>query len=447
MNNTNSPTLKRSLSVKYLVFFGLAFMAPTTLFATYGVAVDSTNGMIPTAYIVALLVMLFTAYSYAQLVKAFPTAGAAYTFTQKSLSPHVGFLVGWTILLGYAFSPMISSLFLGIAMKAYFPSIPMYIWIILFILIITVVNILGITIAAKFNAGVLLLQLGTFVLFIAFSIKGLLNGQGAGTLFSILPFIDSNANMPEIMGIIPVLAFSFLGFDAVTTLSEEAKNPKKSIPRAIYLITIIGGASFIIGSYFLQLVWPEYQTFKDPESAYLEIAMYIGGNFLVSYMVAEGAMACFGSAVASGASASRILYAMGREGVLPSKIFGYLSPKYRTPVFNLLIIGGIALSALFLSLTLAVSLINFGALLTFTLVNLSVIAHYYVRKKQRSIMGTIRYLILPLIGASLTGLFFLKLDIHSLIVGGIWFTAGFVYLLILTNMFRQPPPELAVEEA
>src|SRR5690606_2575130 len=160
------------LSVKYLVFFGLAFMAPTTLFATYGVAVDSTNGMIPTAYIVALLVMLFTAYSYAQLVKAFPTAGAAYTFTQKSLIPHVGFLVGWTILLGYAFSPMISSLFLGIAMKAYFPSIPMYIWIILFILIITVVNILGITIAAKFNAGVLLLQLGTFVLFIAFSIKG-----------------------------------------------------------------------------------------------------------------------------------------------------------------------------------------------------------------------------------------------------------------------------------
>ncbi|HBZ08861.1 MAG TPA: amino acid permease [Bacillus bacterium] len=447
MNHTNSPTLKRSLSLKYVVFFGLAFMAPTTLFATYGVAVQSTNGMISTAYMIALLVMLFTAYSYAQMVKAFPTAGGAYTFTQKSFSPHVGFMVGWTILLDYVFSPMITSLFLGIAMRAYFPSIPMYIWIILFIIIITTVNILGITLAAKFNTGVLLLQFGSFILFILFSIKGLLNGQGAGTILSVLPFIDSNSDMPEIMSIIPVLCFSFLGFDAVTTLAEETKNPEKSIPKAIYLITIIGGVLYILGSYFLQLAWPEYQTFNDPEASYIEIGMYIGGNFLVSYMLAEGTITCFGSAIASGASASRILYAMGRDGVLPAKIFGYLSPKYRTPVFNLLIIGSIAFCSLFLSLTLAVSLINFGALLTFTLVNLSVIAHYYFRKNQRSIMGTIRYLIIPLIGASLTGLFFLKLDSHSLIVGGIWFALGFIYLLNLTKMFRQPPPELNFEEA
>ncbi|MBT2645459.1 APC family permease [Bacillus sp. ISL-34] len=445
--NTDSPTLKRSLSLKYIVFFGLSFMAPTTLFATYGVAVHSTNGMISTAYGVALLVMLFTAYSYAQLVKAFPTAGAAYTFTQKSLSPHIGFLVGWSILLDYVFSPMISSLFLGIAMKAYFPSIPMYFWIIIFILTITVVNILGITVAAKFNTVILFLQFGTFALFTVFSIKGLLNGQGAGTLFSILPFIDSNSNMPDIMSIVPVLCFSFLGFDAVTTLSEEAKDPKRTIPRAIYLITIIGGALYIVGSYFLQIVWPDYQSFNNPESAYMEIAMYVGGNFLISYMLAEGTMSCFASAIASGSSASRILYAMGRERVLPVKIFGYLSPKYHTPVFNILIIGAIAFSSLFLSLTFAVSLINFGALLTFTFVNLSVIAHFFFQKKQRSIMGTIRYLIIPLIGASLTGLFFVKLDIHSLILGGVWLALGFLYLLNLTNMFRQPPPELVFEEA
>ncbi|MBM7587384.1 L-asparagine transporter-like permease [Bacillus pakistanensis] len=311
MNHANSPTLKRSLSLKYVVFFGLAFMAPTTLFSTYGVAVHGTNGMLSTAYIIALIVMFFTAYSYAQLVKAFPNAGAAYTFTQKSLSPHIGFLVGWTILLDYVFSPMISALLLGIAMNAYFPSIPMFIWIILFIITITIVNILGITVAAKFNTAILFLQFGTFALFIAFSIKGLLNGHGAGTLFSILPFMDSNSNMPDIMSMIPVLCFSFLGFDAVTTLSEETKNPRKSIPRAIYLITIIGGVLYIFGSYFLQLIWPDFQSFKNPESAYMEIALYIGGNFLTSYILAEGIMASFSSAVASGTSASRILYAMG----------------------------------------------------------------------------------------------------------------------------------------
>lgn len=183
MNHSNTPTLKRSLPLKYVVFFGLAFMAPTTLFSTYGVAVQSTDGMITTAYIVALIVMLFTAYSYAQMVKAFPNAGAAYTFTQKSLSPHIGFLVGWTIILDYMFSPMISALLLGIAMKAYFPLIPMYIWIILFIVTVTIINILGIKIAAKLNMGLLFLQFGTLALFTIFSIKGLLNGQGAGTLF------------------------------------------------------------------------------------------------------------------------------------------------------------------------------------------------------------------------------------------------------------------------
>ncbi|MDF2680531.1 MAG: family permease, partial [Brevibacillus sp.] len=187
--------------------------------------------------------------------------------------------------------------------------------------------------------------------------------------------------------------------------------------------------------------------FTDPEAAYIEIAMYIGGNFLTSYILAEGIMSTFSSAVASGASASRILYAMGRERVLPAKIFGYLSPKYYTPVYNIVIIGGIALSALFISLTTAVSLISFGALFAFTLVNISVIAHYYFRKKQRSFVGALRYLIIPLIGGSLTGFFWIKLDIHSLILGGTWFAIGFLYLLNLTKMFRQPPPEIVFEEA
>ncbi|MFM1653622.1 APC family permease [Brevibacillus sp. B_LB10_24] len=447
MGNADSPTLKRSLTLKYVVFFGLAFMAPKTFFSTYGVAVQSTNGMLPTAYAIALVVMLFTAYSYAQLVKAFPKAGAAYTFTQKSISPHIGFIVGWTIIIDYMFSPMISSLLVGIALKAYFPSIPMFVWILSFIVIMTTVNILGIKFAANLNMYLLLLQILLFALFFILTMKGLLAGKGAGTLFSTAPFFDSEIPLPALLSVVPILCFTFLGFDAVTALSEETKNPAKTLPKAIYSITLIGGFLYIAGSYFAQLIYPEFQSFKNPESAYLEIAMYIGGNIFTSIFVAIGLTAGFASAVASGTSASRILYAMGRENVLPKKIFGYLSPKYRTPVFNILIVGVIALSALFLNLTTAVSLINFGALFAFFFVNLAVVAHYYFRKKQRSFQGTIRYLIIPLIGAALIGLFFIKLDKHSLMLGGIWLLTGFVYLLNLTKMFRQPPPELAFEEA
>ncbi|MBI0578674.1 APC family permease [Neobacillus cucumis] len=447
MNQTSSPTLKRSLSLKFVVFFGLTFMAPTTMFSTYGVAVTSTNGMLPTAYAIALIVMLFTAYSYAELVKAFPNAGAAYTFAQKSISPHLGFLVGWTIILDYVFSPMISSLLNAIALHAMFPSVPMFVWIISFIVIITIVNILGIKLAANFNTILLLLQVFSFVLFLVLSIKGIFAGRGAGTLFSTVPFYDSHIKVPTLLSIIPILCFSFLGFDAVTTLSEETKEPRKTLPRAIYIITLIGGFMFISGTYVLQLIYPAFQSFKNPESAYIDIAMYVGGNIFTSVFNAIGLTAAFASAVASGTSASRILYAMGREDVLPKKIFGYLSPKYRTPVFNILIIGVIALSALFLNLTTAISLINFGALFAFFFVNLSVIAHYFIRKKQRSFKGTIQYLIIPLIGTALIGLLITKLDKHSLLLGGTWLIIGFIYLLNLTKMFRQLPPELGLEEA
>jgi putrescine importer len=447
MEKTNAPTLKRSLTLMPVIFFGLAFMAPKTFFSTYGVAVHSTNGMMPTAYAIALVVMLFTAYSYAQLVKAFPNAGAAYTFTQKSISPHIGFIVGWTIIIDYILSPMISSLILGIALKAYFPSIPMFVWIIGFSAFITAVNILGIKLAVKLNTYMLLSQILLFVLFFVLTIKGLLAGRGAGVLFSTVPFLDSEVNVSALLSVVPILCFSFLGFDAVTTLSEETKDPARTLPKAIYLITLIGGFLFITGSYFSQLIFPDFQSFKNPESAYLEIAMYIGGNIFSSLFIVVGLATTTASAVASGTSASRILYAMGRESVLPKKIFGYVSPKYRTPVVNILIVGVVSLSALFLNLTTAVSLISFGALFAFFFVNLSVVAHYFFRKKQRSFKGTIQYLIIPLIGAALIGLFFIELDKHSLLLGGIWLLIGFIYLLNLTKVFRQPPPELSFKEA
>lgn len=447
MEHTGAPTLTRSLTLKYVVFFGLAFMAPKTFFSTYGVSVHSTNGMMPTAYAIALVVMLFTAYSYVQLVKAFPNAGAAYTFTQKSISPHLGFIVGWTIIIDYLFSPLISSLILGIALKAYVPAVPMSVWIISFVVLFTVVNILGIKLAARLNTYLLLLQILLFVLFFVLSIKGLLAGKGAGTLFSPLPFYDPAVSMSNLLAVVPILCFSFLGFDAVTTLAEETKDPNRTLPKAIYLVTLIGGFLFIAGSYFAQLIFPDFQSFKNPPSAYMEIAMDLGGHFFTSLFVAVGITASFASAVASGTSASRILYAMGRENVLPKKLFGYLSPKYHTPVFNLLLIGAVTLSALFLDLMTAVSLINFGALFAFFFVNVSVIVHYYVRKKQRSFAGTIRYLVMPVIGAALIGLFFIELDAHSLILGGTWLLLGFIYLVKVTKMFRQPPPQLAVEEA
>ncbi|MGE7907940.1 APC family permease [Peribacillus sp. NPDC094092] len=443
---SQSSTLTRALSLRHVVLFGLAFMAPLTVFVTYGVAIESTQGMIPTAYAIALVVMLFTAYSYGMMSKEFPIAGSSYTFTQKAISPHVGFLVGWTILIDYVFSPMISSLIVGLYASAYFPSVPMFVWIILFIAIISTVNILGVKIAANFNMYVVIFQVLFFVLFAILSIRGLLEGKGTGTLFSSLPFFDPNVKMSTILSVVPLLCFSFLGFDAVSTLSEETKNPKTTLPKAILLITMIGGILFIVVTYFAQMIFPNFDSFISPDTAANHIMVFIGGNLLNSIFTAVMITTSFASAAASSASSSRILYAMGRENVLPKKVFGYLSPKFHTPVYNLLLIGVIALSAIYMDIDAAVSLINFGALFAFMAVNLSVIFHYFIRKKKRSVKGTILYLIIPLMGAFFSGLFLVKSSMHALILGGCWLACGILYLLYLTKMFRQKPPQLHFEE-
>ena len=436
-------SLQGSLRLGHVVFFGLAFLAPISIFSIYGVAIQSSKGMIASAYVIASIVMLFTAYSYGMLVKAFPTAGAAYSFAQKSINSQVGFIVGWTILLDYMFCPLISALFFGIFATSYFPDVPFYVFILFFVSVITIVNVLGIKIAANFNALLLTFQIIFCLSFIVISMNGLINGKGMGTLISTLPFFDPNVKWASVLAIVPLLSFTYLGFDAVTTLAEETENPRKTLPKAMFLITIIASLLFIAISYFAQLVYTDIDSFIDPESAAMQIFAYIGGNIFVSIFVAIWSTAGLASAVASSSSAARVLYVMGREHVLPNKFFGYLSPKYHTPVFNLLLVAVVAMGALVLDVLTVTSFINFGALFAFTMVNLSVIFHYFIRLKKRKGKDTILYLVLPLIGAIFTGLFLIKLDVHSLLLGGLWLTGGLIYLIFLTKMFSQPLPDLS----
>ncbi|MCM3428252.1 APC family permease [Brevibacillus invocatus] len=292
-----------------------------------------------------------------------------------------------------------------------------------------------------------LLQVLVCVLFVAISMRDLLNGEGAGTLLSSQPFFDPQVSFPSLLAILPLLCFSFPGFDAVTTLAEETIEPEKTMPKAVMLITLLGGTLFVIVTYFAQLVQPNFQAFSSPDSAGMELFMQIGGNLLSAFFLAVVVLAAVASAVASGASGARILYAMGREGVLPKGFFGYLSPRFRTPVWNIIVIAVVAMMANFLDMLTATALINFGALLAFVFVNIAVIFHFYIRHQQRSGKGIILYLLLPLVGALFTGVFWMNLGATALILGGCWFLVGLGYLLYLTKLFRQPPPSLHFEEA
>lgn len=436
---------KKVLTLFPVVLFGLAYMVPLTVFSTYGIVAQITKGLLPAAYVVTLLAMLFTAFSYGRMVRAFPYAGSAYTYTQKSLGSYAGFFAGWVLLLDYLFLPMINYLLIGIYLNAEFSAVPVWVWILLAVTLVTFINIRGIKLVANVNFLLILFQVLFVVMFIILSIKALVSDGSVQSLFSITPFFSEDSSLSLVFSGAAILCLSFLGFDAVTTVSEETIDAKKTIPRAIFLVTMIGGGLFILVAYLGQLIYPDYNAFIDPDSAGLEIAAFLGGNVFKSLFLAAYIIGCIASATSSHASVSRLLFAMGRDSVLPKKVFGYISPKYHTPVLSTLIVGIAALAALIFDLETVSSFISFGALSAFSLVHLSVIAHFYIRGRKRSLSETIVYLITPLIGLTLCVWLWTSLSSSSFILGISWIVIGTLYLAYLTKMFKDKPPELTFD--
>lgn len=439
-----TPHLQRVLGLPSLIFFGLAYMVPLTVFTTFGVVAEVTDGHLAAAYLVTLAAMLFTAYSYGHMVRAYPNAGSAYTYARGAFGGHVGFMVGWALLLDYVFLPMINYLVIGIYMAEYFPAVDKSAWILLTIGLVTGLNILGIRMVARMNFIIIVAQLVFIVVFLAFALR-LTGGADAPSLFSA--FYTPGMEAPAIMAGAAILCLSFLGFDAVSTLSEEAHEPTRQIPRAILLCTLLAGALFVIVSAGGHLVFPDWREFGDVESAATDVMQRAGGRFLVSFFTAAYVSGAFASAMASQASVSRILYAMGRDQVLPRPLFGRISARYATPVNAILIVSAFSLLALVISLSLAATMISFGALVAFSFVNLAVVKHYGVDRKRRSGLDLLRFLVMPTVGFLLTIWLWTSLSANTFAVGLSWVAVGFVYLLYLTRLFRRDVPALDVAES
>ncbi|WP_313589865.1 APC family permease [Pantoea septica] len=438
--------LKKSLTLLPVVMIGLAYMQPMTLFDTFGIVSGLTSGHVATAYAFALIAILFTAVSYGKLVRRFPSAGSAYTYAQKAISPHVGFMVGWSSLLDYLFMPMINILLAKNYFEALVPGIPSWIFVVLLVAFMTVSNLRGIKTVANFNSVIVVLQVVVMIGITGMVIYGVAHGEGAGTLTSSQPFWSPDAHVVPMITGATILCFSFLGFDGISSLSEETKDAERTIPRAIFLTALIGGLIFIVASYFLQLYFPDISRFKDPDSSQPEIMLYVAGHVLQFGILIFSVVTVLASGMAAHAGVSRLMYVMGRDGVFPERFFGYIHPKWRTPSLNVLLVGAVALMAIRFDLVTATALVNFGALVAFTFVNLSVIAQFWIREKRnRTLRDHINYLVLPVLGALTVGALWINLEESSMVLGLIWAAVGIVYLAFVTRSFRNPVPQYSEE--
>lgn len=448
MSSTNAPGstgpgLRRVLGVPALVLFGLVYMVPLTVFTTYGLVTQITGGRVPAAYLITLAVMAFTALSYARMVRAFPYAGSAYTYTQKSFGPGLGFMAGWSLLLDYLFLPTINYLLIGIYLHAAVPAVPPWVFILAAIALVTALNVVGIVSVTRANFAIIAAQ-GLFI--VVFLALGL--GSLSGHVDLLAPFTGDGtvAENAALFTGAAVLCLSFLGFDAVSALAEEAKDARRDVPRAIVIATISAGLLYVLLSYVAQLVFPS-NDFSDVDSGALDVMLAAGGQLLATLFTAAYIAGCLGSAVASKASVSRILFSMGRDGVLPTRVFGRLWARFATPVGAILVVAAVSLMAVVVDLALIAEMISFGALAAFSAVNLSVVKHYYIDQRRREgVRDTVVYLVLPGTGFLLTVWLWTSLAPFTLLIGLTWMAVGLAYLAWVTRGFRRSAPTLDLTE-
>lgn len=440
-------TLKRSLGLWAIIGLGLGYMTPTIVFDTFGIVSEETNGVVPLAYLTALVVMLFTAISYGKMVQVFPSAGSAYTYTRETMSPHLGFIVGWAALLDYILLPMVNALIIRIYMVSVFPEVPAWIWVVGYVAVVTAINVWSMGKTSSLNSLLVIFEIVLIGAFIVLAFIQLSQGMGQGTILTTEPLFHSGVELGAVLTGATVVCFSFIGFDAVTMYAEEAVD-QKTLPRAIMLTVLIGGAVFFICGYLAQALFPDVSSFKVTDDTLPEIALFVGGSVFKLIFLSGAFAATVASGLASHASVSRLLYVMGRNGVLPRKAFGYVHPKFRTPVFNVILVGFVSLLAIAPSLELISSFINFGALIAFTFVNLSVIAHFVFRQKRyKTGKDIFTYLIMPLLGAGTTGVLWYNLQADALIGGIVWIIIGFIYMLFQTKFFKISITDFGYDEA
>jgi amino acid transporter len=432
--------LKRVLGVPSLVLFGMVYMVPLTVFTTYGIVTQLTGGRLSVAYLVTLAAMVFTARSYARMSAAFPVAGSTYAYTQRSFGAPIGFLAGWSLLLDYLFLPMLNYLVIGIYMSAAIPAVPPWVWILIAVVVVTILNVVGIVSVARANFLLLALQL---IFIVVLVVMAFVTITKMGSVNLVAPFTGDGSvgGASPIFAGAAILCLSFLGFDAVSTLSEEAKDPTRTVPKAIMIATVACGLMFIGLSYVSQLVFPSNQ-FADVDAGSTDVMLAAGGQFLNVFFTAAYVAGCIGSALTSQASVARILYAMGRDGILPRKVFGHVSLRFATPTFAILVVSVISLAALWIELGFLASIVSFGALVAFSAVNLTVIKHYFIDKGEKNVFNNV---ILPVIGFALTVWLWFNLSWLTLEVGLIWLAIGLAWLLFMTRGFQRPTPVLELE--
>jgi amino acid transporter len=432
---SSGPRLRRTLTLWDLILYGVIVIQPVAPMSVFGVLSERGKGHVVTAILIAMVAMLFTGISYGRMARAYPSAGSAFTYVAQEIHPSIGYVTGWSMVMDYMLNPLICTIWCAQQAHDFAPALPVWGWKIFFAVIFTLLNIRGVKTSARINASMATGMGAVIVVIFVAAVRYIFGHAHADPGFFTRPFYDpATFSTGALFGCTSIAVLTYIGFDGISTLSEEAENPRRNIMLATVLTCVVIGLLSAVEVYVAQLIWPASQAFPNVDTAYVHVAGRAWGPLfgVVGFTLL---LANFGSGMGAQLGAARLLYGMGRSNALPKSFFGVVDEKHRVPRNNVFFVGGIVLiGAFFLSYGLGAEMLNFGALIAFMGVNAAAFVRYYLRAQEKKLTN----LIPPILGFVICFALWLNLSRPAKVAGSIWMIAGIAFGVWKTRGFREP---------
>jgi putrescine importer len=435
-----TPGLKRVLGLGDLIYYGVILTSPIAVVPMFGEAQILSRGHAVMTILAAMVAMTATAVSFGRMATAYPSAGSAYTYASRAFNSNVGFVVGWAMFLEYLFQPLQNSLYAALTIQRLLPHVPFALLSAMAVGFMTLLCWFGIRTTARVNEILLAMMSIVMAVFLGDSIWYIIGNHHVIGLISSQPIYDPRTfSVRAIAAGTAVAATTFIGFDGVSILAEEVVNPRRNVLLASVLVCVFTGLFAALQVYLAVRVWPDYRTLANPETAFMDVARVVGGYKLFVGFGAVLLISSMAVGLAGLTGAVRLLYSMGRDNILPPKIFGHLNAARGNPSYNVLIAGGLAyLGSLTMAWERSIEILNFGALMAFMAVNLAAMRHFGFSSKRTEQRRLLLDVLVPGIGFAFCLVIFLGLQQSTLVVGAVWVIVGGVYVVWKTRVLRQP---------
>jgi len=435
MGGNTGPHLRRTLTLWDLILYGVIVLQPVAPMSAFGALSNRGHGLVVSAVLIAMVAMMATAVSYGKMARVYPSAGSAFTYVAREIHPAAGYITGWSMVMDYIVNPLICTIWCAGQAHEFAPGLPVWAWKIFFAVVFTLLNLQGIKTSARVNAGLAAAMSAVVVIVFVTTIRYILGHPHNEPGFFTRPFYDPQTfTADNLLGCTSIAVLTYIGFDGISTLSEEAENPRRNIMLATVLTCLAVGILSASEVYVAQLVWPASQPFPNEDQAYVFAAArawapmfkIVGATLLV---------ANFGSGMGAQIGAARLLYGMGKSNALPKSFFGEVDAKHGVPRNNVLFIGAIVLiGSFFLTFGRGIELLNYGALLAFVGVNASSFVHYFWKGAERTFLN----FVIPLVGFVVCAFLWWGLSTPAKTLGSIWMAVGIAFGIWKTNWFRTP---------